>query len=103
MKNVYVIGFVAAIVSLVFAISLLAQETKEGEGYYACPMGDHVSDKPGKCPNCGMELVYQEKAVYKCPMCDQEFNKPGKCPKCGMELEKAEETEKSDEAEHHHY
>ncbi|MEK7766208.1 MAG: heavy metal-binding domain-containing protein [bacterium] len=24
---------------------------------WACPMGHFTSDKPGKCPTCGMELV----------------------------------------------
>lgn len=24
---------------------------------YVCPMGDFTGDKPGKCPNCGMDLV----------------------------------------------
>jgi hypothetical protein len=24
---------------------------------WVCPMGDYTSDKPGKCPNCGMDLV----------------------------------------------
>jgi rubrerythrin len=24
---------------------------------WVCPMGDFTSDKPGKCPNCGMDLV----------------------------------------------
>lgn len=24
---------------------------------WVCPMGDYSSDKPGKCPNCGMDLV----------------------------------------------
>jgi rubrerythrin len=24
---------------------------------WVCPMGDYVGTKPGKCPNCGMELV----------------------------------------------
>jgi hypothetical protein len=23
---------------------------------YACPMGEYVSDQPGKCPKCGMKL-----------------------------------------------
>ncbi len=24
---------------------------------WVCPMGDYSSDKPGKCPNCAMDLV----------------------------------------------
>ena len=66
-----------------------AQET-----VYACPMGHFQSDKPGKCPKCGMKLV-EKKAEskkeqahkrYVCPMGDYEGDKPGKCPKCGMNL-----------------
>lgn len=26
---------------------------------YVCPMGCSKSDKPGKCPKCGMDLVKQ--------------------------------------------
>ncbi|MDA8244211.1 MAG: heavy metal-binding domain-containing protein [Elusimicrobia bacterium] len=66
-----------------------AQET-----VYVCPMGHYQSDKPGKCPKCGMKLVEkkaekkQEQAHkrYVCPMGDYEGDKPGKCPKCGMNL-----------------
>ncbi len=31
-----------------------AQSKKE---VWVCPMGDYTGDKPGKCPNCGMDLV----------------------------------------------
>ena len=27
---------------------------------YQCPMDGHTSDKPGKCPKCGMELKEKE-------------------------------------------
>jgi Cu+-exporting ATPase len=68
--------------------------------YYTCTMHPNVKlDKPGKCPECGMELVKKsvktEKAVnksealvtYTCPMhSDVTSDKPGKCPKCGMDL-----------------
>jgi Cu(I)/Ag(I) efflux system membrane fusion protein len=73
---------------------------------YTCPMHpDVLSDKPGKCPECGMSLVQvknetaakapekarMEMAVikYVCPM-NEEFvsDKPGTCPKCGMDLVK---------------
>jgi len=34
------------------------------EVYYTCTMHPEVhSDKPGKCPKCGMELVKKEAAV----------------------------------------
>lgn len=53
---------------------------------YTCPMHpDVLSDKPGKCPQCGMGLI--EKIVYVCPMHPEIVtDKPGKCPKCGMQL-----------------
>ena len=72
---------------------------------YTCPMHPEViTDKPGKCPKCGMTLVKREakkvkeeikqanviKAeVYTCPMHpDVKSDKSGKCPKCKMDLVK---------------
>ena len=54
-----------------------------------------VSDQPGKCTKCGMNLHLSKKEEmkseivngYTCPMDkDVSTNKPGKCPKCGMQL-----------------
>jgi uncharacterized C2H2 Zn-finger protein len=73
---------------------------------YTCPMHpDVTSDKPGKCPTCGMFLakktasqkaVYSKKvAGYSCPMhADVKCDKAGKCPKCGMKLEKQQDNNK---------
>lgn len=61
---------------------------------YTCPMHPEViSDKPGKCPKCGMTLVAKKvkmaKQYYTCSMHPEVISdKPGKCPKCGMELVK---------------
>jgi hypothetical protein len=61
---------------------------------YTCTMHPEViSDKPGKCPKCGMDLVAKKvkiaKEMYTCPMHpDVISDKPGKCPKCGMQLVK---------------
>ena len=61
---------------------------------YTCTMHPEViSDKPGKCPKCGMQLVAKKvkatAATYTCPMHpDVTSDKPGKCPKCGMDLVK---------------
>jgi hypothetical protein len=64
---------------------------------YTCPMHPEViSNKPGKCPKCGMDLVKVKskkqtvkKVVYTCPMDpDVISDKPGVCPKCGMTLVK---------------
>lgn len=63
---------------------------------YTCPMHPEViSDKPGKCPKCGMTLVAKtvkaDAAMYTCPMHPEVISdKPGKCPKCGMDLVKKE-------------
>ena len=65
---------------------------------YTCTMHPEViSDKPGKCPKCGMELVAKKvkmaKEVYTCPMHPEvTSDKPGKCPKCGMELVKKKQS-----------
>lgn len=71
-----------------------AVKEKAAAKKYVCPMGCAESDKPGRCPKCGMGLVErkadkkQEKAgkQYVCPMGCAESDKPGKCPKCGMSL-----------------
>ncbi|MBI2598608.1 heavy metal translocating P-type ATPase [Candidatus Curtissbacteria bacterium] len=68
---------------------------------------DVTSDKPGKCPKCGMDLVIDTKSqvsgtkqitsrnqpgtIYSCPMHPQiTRDKPQDCPECGMKLEKHE-------------
>ena len=58
--------------------------------YYCGMHPDVVSDEPGKCPTCGMELLEKKieaKKSYVCPMHPEiTSNKPGKCSKCGMDL-----------------
>ena len=71
---------------------------------YTCPMPEHsvFSDKPGKCPKCGMELVkvnqdghQDQTAEYTCPMHPEIIRgKPGNCPVCGMELVKKQKGSK---------
>jgi YHS domain-containing protein len=57
---------------------------------YACPVGCAESDKPGKCPKCGMDLVEKKEEPaakkYSCPMGCVESEKSGRCPKCGMDM-----------------
>ena len=66
--------------------------------YYTCPMEAHknvVSDKPGKCPECGMNLVAVVETTpdsadfYGCTMPQHSHirsDKPGNCPECNMKL-----------------
>jgi ribosomal protein S27AE len=76
-------------------------EMAQDSVYYTCPMHPEVkSDKPGKCPKCGMTLekkttnttgtqnVKKEAMItYTCSMHPEVISdKPGKCPKCGMAL-----------------
>jgi hypothetical protein len=94
----------------------------EPQTLYACPMHpEQVSDRPGRCPECGMDLEEREAkpgelarlheghrhdregetsraaegAKYFCPMHPEiTSEEPGRCPVCGMFLEsKSEEPE----------
>lgn len=71
-------------------------------GAYYCPMHPEVrSNKPGKCPKCGMDLQPEPSAApvpkpsaavtasgFYCPMHPEVRSpRPGKCPKCGMDLQ----------------
>lgn len=78
-----------------------------GKSVYVCPMNcipNYVSEKPGKCPKCGMNLekrevedekkLYFEETKYVCPCpgtCCKDVpakDEPGKCPRCGKILKK---------------
>lgn len=73
---------------------------EEAKLMYTCPMPhDSVfSDKRGKCPKCGMDLIKMEqenhlpgKTEYTCSMHPEIIrDKPGTCPICGMDLVKKE-------------
>lgn len=88
---------------LITSTSLFAQ-TKAGKvdttkhvTYYSCSMHPEVvSNKPGKCPKCGMALILSGKEQmktdvtksYKCPVhVDVTSHDPGKCPQCGRKLQ----------------
>ena len=65
-----------------------------GKAAYVCPMGCAESDKPGKCPKCGMDMKENKAAMHKayaCPMGCVKSKKPGKCPKCGMAMKEVKE------------
>lgn len=68
-----------------------------GPTQYTCPMHPEViSDRPERCPKCGMDLVPTKrysptgasaKTQYTCPMHPEVISdRPGRCPKCGMDL-----------------
>ena len=82
-----------------------SQHKAEPAELYTCPMPEDAffSDKPGKCPKCGMDLVEAEQGShqgesveYSCPM-HQEIirDKPGICPVCGMDLVEKEKRSKA--------
>ncbi|MEP0828102.1 MAG: efflux RND transporter periplasmic adaptor subunit [bacterium] len=65
---------------------------KAKPGQYYCWMDPEVvSDTPGKCPVCGMnlEIMPDTPPQFTCPMHPEVIsNAPGDCPKCGMYMEK---------------
>jgi Cu(I)/Ag(I) efflux system membrane fusion protein len=81
-----------------------SQHQADMKELYTCPMlQDSVfSDKPGKCPKCGMDLIKAERQnhqheteQYTCPMHTEVIkDKPGTCPVCGMDLVKKEKQAK---------
>ena len=94
--SVLVIAIIAGISATVSAQnSTPKKEVSKVE--YTCSMHPEViSNKPGTCPKCGMDLVVKEaKVEYTCTMHPEVVSdKPGKCPKCGMELVKKDKAAK---------
>jgi hypothetical protein len=94
MKKWMIFLFVLAISATTFAQSLSTKTPVNKSGaaakyLYKCPMHPEViTDKAGKCPKCGMDLVKRKvDKIYTCSMHpDVLSDKPGKCPKCGMDL-----------------
>lgn len=104
MKNLKRYGCLVVVLLAVAVLSSCNNNTPgktEATSVYTCPMHPEVkSDKPGKCPKCGMNLVKAKdeqqadnKTVfetgYTCPMHPQvHSDTAGTCPICGMQLEK---------------
>jgi predicted Zn-ribbon and HTH transcriptional regulator len=90
--------FISLLIAVTVSASAFSQTKKDSatthithKAKYICTMDpDVVSDKPGKCPKCGMDLTKAK--TYTCTMDpDVIADKPGKCPKCGMELMEVKE------------
>jgi uncharacterized protein with PIN domain len=105
---------IALSVFLVVITTVSAQEaTKTSQKevqktMYNCPMHPkEMSDKAGKCSNCGMTMVKVSETKYNhtvkgsqastkvvtkyvCKMDGSTSDKAGKCPKCGMAMTKNE-------------
>jgi hypothetical protein len=90
-------------ISIFVVTHFLFAQTKAGKTdttqhltFYSCTMHpDVISNKPGKCPKCGMELSLSGKEQmkvgvtknYVCPThLDITRHDPGKCPICHMDL-----------------
>jgi transcription initiation factor IIE alpha subunit len=98
LKNVLIlaIAFIIASPSLIAQSKAGKVDTTKHVEFYTCPMHkDVVSDKPGKCTKCGMDLnltpkEQMKRAVtkkYTCPVhIDVTSHDAGKCPKCGKKL-----------------
>ncbi len=95
MKKSLTLTVLTALLALV-AVAILAQGTAPAKApqaganakLYICTMCEYAADKPGKCPECGMNLKEVDRAAvsYVCTMCSVTSDKPGKCPKCGMTM-----------------
>ena len=59
-KAILFLSFAAFMAAGIYSCSSKSTESKTEKAsvVYTCPMDkDVVSDKPGKCPKCGMDLV----------------------------------------------
>ena len=104
MKKFLLLAMVFMAVSAV--LSAQTGKTKTDTAHkqmYTCTMDPEVvSDKPGKCPKCGMTLVKKsETKMYTCTMHPEVVSdKPGNCPKCGMTLVEKKGGHKMDSSMH---
>jgi hypothetical protein len=84
---------IAVIAGVTFSFAQTSKSKTSGSTaakyVYTCLMHPEViTDKPGKCPKCGMTLVKKKvDKIYTCTMHPEVISdKPGTCPKCGMKL-----------------
>lgn len=82
------IGYASAQVDTSEPESTLIPDSVSSAESFTCSMHPEIiSDKPGTCPKCGMDLVQKTSVQYTCPMHPEVISdSPGKCPKCKMDL-----------------
>ncbi|MGN6492991.1 MAG: heavy metal-binding domain-containing protein [Agriterribacter sp.] len=107
--------FAFIIITLLITCSTVFSQTKAGKidtakhtALYVCPTHpDVISDKPGKCPKCGMDFKLSGKEqmkmaiskTYTCPVHATVFkHDPGKCPQCGRKLKRSPKEQMKAEA-----
>lgn len=83
------LGFAFAQPSKTGSFKHIYKNNPQTSDSYTCSMHPEIlSEKPGKCPVCGMDLILKPVAQYTCSMHPEVLStSPGKCPKCGMALE----------------
>lgn len=73
--------------------SVTLQAAKATNACFACPMCEVASEKPGKCPKCGMKMEPIQATIgYTCNAHHTFAPKPGKCAKDGKSLGKGART-----------
>ena len=98
-KQIFALIILFAVAALVIVAGCSDQKTDEkakaeSSQLYTCPMHPEVvSDEPGLCPECNMNLIPKEDSsgssaqVYTCPMHPEvTSHEPGLCPECNMNL-----------------
>jgi len=107
MKKAFILTFIALFVAALGLVAFAHGATAKAptsekaatkvEKAYVCTMDDFASDKPGKCPKCGMDLreVKKSDIYYSCACktkdgkpatcCKTTSDKPGKC-KCDVDM-----------------
>jgi len=89
--NKFILFTAILLVAVFNGLSQSAKPVTDSAQEYTCSMHREVrSNKPGKCPKCGMDLIPVPKSAstqWTCPMHPEiVLGKAGKCPKCGMDL-----------------
>jgi len=56
---------------------------------FDCPeCGAHIVGPVDRCPNCGIEFIFEDSEEFKCPVCGEVLPPDATtCPKCGAEFD----------------